>query len=115
MGQEDLDFAWAIGLFEGEGTLSCSLPQRRARMVMADPEILIRFMDTVGVGDVRGPYNYKNSRLPVYVWQIQRWSELEPFIQRAWPLLGARRRAQAQKILDNPPKRTTYSRVKKED
>jgi hypothetical protein len=69
--------AWAAGLYDGEGSASMFMPQRRktARRQMqvsqggsvdSPPEVLLRFRDVVGFGNITGPYrNYLVSELPL--------------------------------------------------
>lgn len=102
------EFAWACGLFEGEGTLGLYSNGRAQRhiatmaVVMSDLDVLERFQAALdGAGTIDGPYTQKSARKPLYRW---RWRggtpKMADLIHRMWPFLGPRRRAQAQPILD---------------
>src|SRR5439155_19636104 len=49
-------FAWASGLFEGEGTITHCAGQLHVRLVNTDHEVLQRFAEVMQVGTVYGPY-----------------------------------------------------------
>jgi hypothetical protein len=100
--------AWAAGLFEGEGSITHSLPvlakpgRRLAQLSMGstDLDVLARFRDAVGFGKVYGPYktNGRNTpagRKPIYQWRISRINEVQTVLRMFWPYLGERRRAKA--------------------
>ena len=61
------DFAWAAGLFDGEGSTSTYVPKGktypRRQMAVSQgglpaqvPAVLTRFKGIVGVGNITGPY-----------------------------------------------------------
>jgi len=99
-------FSWAIGLFEGEGTIAISSNGKVAknrtiavRVVMADKDTITRFFETVGCGYVRGPHRYKHSKKLMYAWKIGRRKEAIDFILRILPYLSDHRRAQGIRAL----------------
>lgn len=105
-------FAWAAGLFEGEGTFLCC---RRGKtgytrglvLVSTDEDVVRRFAGVVNAGRVHGPRIVVSrdgiQRKPIWRWRTSRWVEIEPLTRRLLPYLGARRRAAAEKLLANPP------------
>jgi hypothetical protein len=53
---EELDIAWAAGLFEGEGTIVDSTGSVQLRVKMTDLDVLEKLFDVFGVGGIYGPY-----------------------------------------------------------
>jgi hypothetical protein len=107
---DDLAFAWAAGLFEGEGTVTYSprtegrKMSRRVAIGMTDPDVLRRFHEVVGVGHLNGPYHRRSTKTgkpirSVWTWTCGRWTELEPLLERLEPFLGQRRGAAVRKVL----------------
>jgi hypothetical protein len=47
---EELDIAWAAGLFEGEGTIVDSTGSVQLRVKMTDLDVLEKRFDVFGVG-----------------------------------------------------------------
>jgi hypothetical protein len=110
---DDLAFAWAAGLFEGEGTVTYSprtesrKMSRRVAIGMTDPDVLRHFHEVVGVGYMNGPYARRstttgNEIRPVWTWACSRWSELQPLLERLEPFLGERRGAAVREVLKCP-------------
>ena len=97
--EPDFGFAWAAGLFEGEGTI-CAVKAGntmalRIAIGMVDKDIIDRFHSIVGVGVVNGPYaGRKQNHKPIWYWRLGRRSEQIEFVSRIWPYLGERRRQQ---------------------
>ena len=102
------EFAWAAGLFDGEGTfgayanarmrpswrgVSMSIPQASASVV---PEVLLRFRAAVGVGSVTGPRMVPSpwTRLPQYRWQATGRHVCSAALKVIWPWLGPVKRAE---------------------
>lgn len=105
--------AWAAGLFEGEGGISCYTHrdgywQRRIQLDMTDQDIVERFAQLVGVGYVttRPP---RNGRKQQWRWILSRWNDQVAFAEWIAPLLGKRRQAQLNNLLSHPPTRSTPS------
>lgn len=107
------EFAWACGLFEGEGSIvSCvrgPRPARRGQVVhlySTDRDVVERFAAAVGVGKVMGPYVRPTPtggavRKPVWWWGVRDLVELLPLLDRMEPLLGERRREQARALRES--------------
>jgi hypothetical protein len=93
------DMAWAAGLFEGEGTVCGYVPRhRRAKTVQVTvyqgaqdgpPRLLDRFRDTVGCGEIMGPYRGR-----LYHWTTKRIASVEATCSALWPDLSPERQAQ---------------------
>jgi hypothetical protein len=92
------EFAWAAGLFEGEGSISGSSGRLDVRVKMTDEPIVRHFASVMECGKVYGPYNYEyrdgSKRKPHWVWVATGYEGFE-VLQILWPWLGDRRRAQA--------------------
>lgn len=109
-----IEQAWAAGFFDGEGCTTLTTfryqpkdKNRQARLsaslrmsvAQIDRVTLERFMLAVGVGAVRGPYQYKGNRQPHFQWNA---SAMDVFatLDVLWPYLGEIKRAQAMKRID---------------
>lgn len=104
------ELAWAAGLFEGEGTI-CAVKAKvvtgtkfypRAQLGMTDLDVITRFVDIIGIGKVRGPYEKNGSAgirpKPIYFWAVAKKDEFEEAINMLWPFLGERRREQVHDV-----------------
>lgn len=104
------DWAWAAGLFEGEGTFCVGNRKRRTRLgttsyphvalVMADRDIVERFAEIIGIGNF-GPARASQDQEMGRYW---RWggNGFEAFQATAalfWPWLGERRRAKIREVM----------------
>lgn len=104
------EFYWAVGIFEGEGSIthckeasSVNKYQRRLSVAMTDEDTLRRFHRVVKVGIVKGPYKFPGTKKRIqWKWYVSRWSELEPLLRAMLPILGKRRRKAAVALLKNP-------------
>lgn len=108
------EFAWACGLFEGEGSITHKKSKGRVLRVLSlgstDEDVVRRFHKVVGVGKVRGPYRSNGPRSlpthkPIWHWTCGRWVDGAPLLERMMPFLGDRRREKAMDYLAHPPKR----------
>ena len=105
----DFHWAWAAGLFEGEGCIYMNHKRMCAQIRSTDKDVLDRFCDIVGVGKVYGPYTTKQSIngevitnpkwKDNYVWQCYS-DPARQVIERLYPLLGHRRQQKAREVLD---------------
>jgi hypothetical protein len=91
-------FAWAAGLYDGEGSASMYVPRDRktARRQMqvsqagdAPPEVLIRFREIVAEGNVTGPY-----RGYLFYWKTTRKDAIDKIALALWPYLSGEKRSQ---------------------
>lgn len=105
------DWAWAAGLFEGEGSAVCTpyfkkrtRYQRFLVVTSTDADVLEKFCAIVGAGVVRynqrrnAPVHYK----PVHRWTCSNWSDIERIARGFLPWLCERRRQAVEFLLDNP-------------
>jgi hypothetical protein len=106
----DPEFAWACGLFEGEGTAWTDGAARRVAIGMVDRDVLERFQRAVGVGRIRGPYAPgARSKQEMFHWEVCAWLDVVPLLERMLPMLSPRRQEQAAKVLARPPKKNPGS------
>ena len=97
------EFAWATGVFEGEGTiyLHPKCVSVCLSMTQTDIDILYRLQRIFG-GSI-GPKSYRSKPShykPQWYWKLQRAPEVRPLLERMLPLLGERRACKAQDALD---------------
>jgi hypothetical protein len=109
------EWAWAAGLFEGEGHIEhrqvSQGPGRKLKwkrelvLGMTDEDVVRRFHAIVGVGTVRLQRRPKDKPewANCWIWNCSRWDETEPTLRRLLPWLGDRRGAAAKELLANPP------------
>jgi len=100
------EFAWAAGVYDGEGSASTYLTkQRRSRVRQIavyqsgdsmPPPLLFRFRAAVGdVGLIHGP-----ARGSLYQWHSKRHVVVDAVSERLWPWIGEVKRAQLHKAAD---------------
>ena len=97
-------FAWAIGIFEGEGCLSYCTTEDKWEMVveMTDMDVLWSFYEAVGfVGNLNGlrkspsrPENWK----PSGRWKTAARKTIHDLIIRFYPYMHERRRAKCDEF-----------------
>ncbi len=102
---EDLDRAWAAGVFDGEGTTSQQIGYLQVRVpqagdCIAPPGVIRRFWEAMGgVGSIGGPYD------PVPPGKLPQWTYTASgaractVLAAMWPWLGEVKRRQAQMAL----------------
>jgi hypothetical protein len=92
------EFSWAVGLFEGEGTVTRCGGRFRLALKMTDHDVVRRFAAAVGVGRVYGPYQPGQRkkdgglRKPVLFW-VAEGAEARLLGARMAAGLGDRRRS----------------------
>lgn len=112
------EFAWAVGLFEGEG--SCGVmnrkkvselgrcPHFRMSLGMSDRDVIRRLHSAMGCGRMEGPVIRPRSK-PMWIWVCTRRADIERLLPMMRPYLGVRRRQQVSAVLkvlrDRPPVR----------
>lgn len=104
---------WAIGVFEGEGSICLSSPRgrngkpnwtrARLQVSMTDQDVVLRLHEAFGVGSVSGPHSYGTTKagLPCksqWAWQVTGEKAVE-LLTQMYPLLGERRRARALEVI----------------
>lgn len=111
--REREELAWAAGLFDGEGHISCR--ERRSKghfsrnivMTVAQnhPEVLERFRDAVDLGKIHSIDRYRpaESKLEggfiTYSWRTGRFEHIQAAAAMIWPWLGSVKRAQIAEML----------------
>jgi hypothetical protein len=99
-----MSFEWAVGLFEGEGSLFKDKRNNTwtLQMRMTDKDVVQMFADVMGTGgkvhDESGqPRRILTGRKACYRWTCSRKTEVTRIVLKMLPLLGDRR---AHKVLD---------------
>lgn len=97
--------AWAIGLFEGEGSIIFT----RGRSVilsvqMTDKDVVERLYKIFGKGHLTGPYKVKGDSKKEYKttwkWGVFKGSEVAELLTEWLPLLSERRKLKALEALE---------------
>jgi hypothetical protein len=107
------DWAWAAGLFEGEGSIILSRRHYRQPQLWlrtTDPDVLERFVQIVGAGRITECALRECHTKPQYSWCICSRSEVRRILLQMRPWLGRRRAEKADEVLafidakeGNPP------------
>ena len=92
----DPTITWAAGLFDGEGHMRSS----QLRLRMTDLDLVQRFQQTFGVGNIVPTKIYGN-RQQAWEWSIGKKSEVRRILSALLPYFGNRRAYKALNILDN--------------
>jgi hypothetical protein len=94
------EIAWAAGLFEGEGCITHS-HGLVLRLKSTDEDVIARFCEIVGAGDIYGPYwnRYADGRLrkPYWVW-VCPTRDVARVLRSFAPWLGVRRYRRAREV-----------------
>jgi hypothetical protein len=106
----ELDWAWAAGLFEGEGSIVNYIAQRegssyRRRVLalkMTDEDVVRRFHSIVQAGRVTLRRSKNERHKDQWAWECTRWADIENTLRRFLPYLGERRREAAEFSLAHP-------------
>lgn len=98
------EFMWAVGLFEGEGSVTIAdrnrprhSPRIRLSLQTTDLDVLERFARVVNAGSINGPYAQGVNK-PTWQWRVS-GRKAETLIRRFLPELSARRRERALEVL----------------
>lgn len=97
------DIAWAAGLFEGEGCITiCGKSSTyggggQLALTMTDEDIVQRFRDVVGVGQIYPTDRGRHKRQ--YRWVASNFENVQAVIAMLWPWLGPRRSNRAVEVL----------------
>ena len=102
------ELAWAAGLFDGEGSLTCTMnggtlrsktgyigtPRVQVQIGQSySPEVLERFKDAVGVGYVLGPYT-KAGHGPRWQFTTVKYEACQWIVIQLWPYLSGPKKDQ---------------------
>jgi hypothetical protein len=105
------EFAWAVGLFEGEGSIIYGPRdggiRRRLFLGTSDGDVIKHFHQVIGVGKVTGPYKRISKTTgqetrSMWYWALNNWVEIEPLLKQMLPFLGDRRKEKALQLLADP-------------
>jgi len=109
----DLEYAWAAGFFDGEGTTSILKAQRdkysylRMSVSQKNRALLDKFQKIVGVGKV-----YKSKTREIHSWDCYKKQDVEVALSLLWPHLSKQKRDQAEnartKVLKNSKESSFY-------
>jgi len=111
---ESLAWAWATGIFEGEGHISYGQYTKRHQahpayrralvMGMTDEDTVRRFHKVVGCGTVahKAPPADKPEWKDFWRWQCASRADIAHVLSHMLPMLGERRSAKALELLANP-------------
>lgn len=107
---KDIDIAWAAGLFEGEGCISRSAARTvrfQLKMQSCDHDVIERFHQIVGLGQVYGPLRRSLAYKPFWIWTTGRAGSVACVLEAFLPYLGKRRSEKAVEAIaaskDVPP------------
>lgn len=98
--------SWFAGVFEGEGSIKCMKIKSRADsyalslvIKMTDEDIILRCLDAIGVGRVKGPYHEHAKNKPMWYWEVTSQGEIVKVLDKLYPMLGVRRKEKAREVL----------------
>lgn len=110
----DIDRAWVAGILEGEGSFTLGAEGYRAggkpriRQIqvtcgMTDEDVIRRLHRLAGIGNLhlgrrRDPRRANAKQM--YVWQASKRLDVLPFLREIRPLMGERRGARIDELLD---------------
>lgn len=98
---KETDWAWAAGLFEGEGSISLSKGGAvRLKLGMTDHDVVLRFAEVVGGGSVyhREEMRQVHWKACTY-WETQKLALVQKIMERLLPYLGSRRTARWEEVM----------------
>ena len=104
IGQRYTDIVWAAGLFEGEGCIHFKPDrpnQRVLAIAMTDKDVMDRFVDVVGYGNLKGPHWAKLSTKPLWRWQLYKRTEVLRILKMLLPHFGKRRSQKAIEAINH--------------
>lgn len=107
--------AWAAGFMDGDGCFSYSRSNRCP--VVSIPQVdrrpLQRFLNTVGIGKIYGPYDphpTSDGISPFYNYRAHGIVRVQAIAAMLWPWLGATKRAQATRVLEQARRHSRATR-----
>ena len=102
IGQRYTDIVWAAGLFEGEGCIfNKTFRQRGLALEMTDKDVIKRFVDVVGFGNLHGPRLRKQSTKPYWRWEVCKRTEVLRILKMFLPHFGNRRAKKAIEAINH--------------
>jgi hypothetical protein len=108
MASSDIELAWAAGFFDGEGSFSLHTRgdrnNARPRLIIfisqCDREVLDRFAEAVGLGNVNGPYSRGNPKWRDYYTYGVQGQKVKVVAKQLWPYLGKVKKRQFKQCVD---------------
>jgi hypothetical protein len=103
-------FDWAVGLFEGEGTITIrKRPEDQIALQLSstDEDVVRAFSDTVLCGKVYGPYRYGTNKKFFWKWVCDKSAVCKDLLEKMIPRLGQRRRLRAEEAVARWTQRQT--------
>lgn len=95
----EIDVAWAAGLFEGEGSIHFANGVGTGVIIqMTDKDVLERMQELFG-GKIAVAYEAKNNWKTCYRWTLGIKEGCEEFVKNIYPYLMSRRKARADEWL----------------
>ncbi len=106
----ETDWAWAAGLFEGEGFLRIENFENRKRyslgLCTTDLDVLKKFHRVVGFGEIYFKKKYKSHYKQTWEWRAGKLEEIKIIGNKFLPFLGERRSSKINELISyNPPSR----------
>lgn len=100
--KQDIDFAWLVGLFEGEGCMSVQSQGRAfTRLSMVDEDAVRRAHTIAGVGTVKRSPTPTVSGKWMWNWGVGRCDDAVALIDKMLPMFCERRAARAREVLES--------------
>lgn len=96
-------WAWAAGLFEGEGCITRKKNSNRyeLKINLTDLDILEKFQEVVGCGNInQQKYKSKNHHKDIWKWGIYNKADITRLLINMLPYFGNRRACTALNCLD---------------
>ena len=94
------NWAWAAGLFEGEGSIVVRERQAHLYLAMTDADVVQRFAEIVGHGNVHPQKIRPGQTKRQYRWHVAARGEVARILNTFMPYLGERRKAKAIEALE---------------
>lgn len=105
------DWAWAAGIFDGEGSFGNVNKRMNPRIQVGQtykhrgtPDMLTRLQELFG-GRVWGPYKQKGNRRDHYLWSSIGYERTQAVLCMTWKHLGLQKRTDAKIMLEKYPNR----------
>lgn len=107
---DECEYAWAAGLFEGEGSIVIARRRQRyyARLIVysTDRDVLEHWQRLLG-GHIRARSPQKDGYKPAFYVELGAQDQVKAALERMAPWLGERRTARVAEVLakvaENPP------------
>lgn len=111
----DIEYAWAAGLFEGEGSITvlqkaCGRPSIQLNLESSDRDIVERFAAVVGFGNIT-VRKLKDNRKQMFAWRGHGWWNARFLYSAFSQFLGNRRHEQFRSAFSQQsqePKRSRW-------